>query len=223
MSFILNIDSSVENASVSIAENGVVLRQLQNNIQKDHAAFLHAAVKKLTIESGFPMQNIDAFAVTTGPGSYTGLRVGLSAAKGFSYALSKPLITVSTLEAIAAQAISGQVSPEDFYYCPMIDARRMEVFTALYNADMQELTAPLALVLQEDSFSFELKDKAILFVGNGSEKWKALTKNRHAFFAPMPDITQAISQISHDKYLAGTFADLALSAPLYIKEFFDGR
>jgi tRNA threonylcarbamoyladenosine biosynthesis protein TsaB len=125
MSYILNIDSSTEQASVSISKDGNILSVLFNEVQKDHASFLHTAIEKLTIKCGISLVNIDAIAVTIGPGSYTGLRVGLAAAKGLCYALNKPLITLSTLKAMAKQAVMQQDFPDKYYYCPMIDARRM--------------------------------------------------------------------------------------------------
>jgi tRNA threonylcarbamoyladenosine biosynthesis protein TsaB len=223
MSYILNIDSSTETASVSIAKDGIIILSLSNSNQKEHASFLHAAIEKLTIESGISLVSTDAIAVTIGPGSYTGLRVGLAAAKGLSYALKKPLITLSTLEAMAQQAIMMQDFPEKYIYCPMIDARRMEVFTALYNADMQELMPASALVIDEHSFGFALSEKPVLFFGSGMQKWKNITQHKHAFFEELSDISSAISSLSLEKFLQQSFADIALSAPLYVKEFFDGR
>lgn len=223
MSYILNIDSSAETASVSIAKDGIILFVLSNNNQKEHASFLHAAIEKLTIQSGISLVSTDAIAVTIGPGSYTGLRVGLAAAKGLSYALKKPLITISTLEAMAVQAIMNQDFPEKYTYCPMIDARRMEVFTALYNVDMQELMPASALVIDEHSFGLALNEKPVLFFGSGMQKWKSVTQHKHAFFEEINDISPAIASRSFEKFLQQSFADVALSAPLYVKEFFDGR
>lgn len=223
MSHILNIDSSTEVASVSMAKDGIIISALSNNIQKDHAVFIHTAIEKLTIQSGISLVSMDAIAVTIGPGSYTGLRVGLAAAKGLSYALKKPLITISTLEAMAKQAIMNEDFPEKYNYCPMIDARRMEVFTALYNADMQELMPAAALIIDADSFGFALNEKPVLFFGSGMQKWMSLANHKHAFFADVHDISRAISLRSFEKLLQKSFADIALSAPLYVKEFFDGR
>lgn len=223
MSYILNIDSSTEQASVSIAKDGNILSMLSNNVQKDHASFLHLAIEKLTVQCGISLVSIAAIAVTIGPGSYTGLRVGLAAAKGLCYALNKPLITLSTLKAMAKQAVMQQDFPEKYYYCPMIDARRMEVFAALYNADMQELMPAAAVIIDEQSFSFALQEKPVLFFGSGMQKWKEITQNKHAFFEEVTDISKAISMLSFEQFLQQSFADIVRSGPLYVKDFFDGK
>ena len=139
MSVMLNIDTSLENASVSIAENGEILSYLTNSVQKNHAVFLHIAIDKLLTLNSLQPPDLDAIACTIGPGSYTGLRVGLAAAKGLAYGLHIPLISVGTLNAMARTAILQQNNNGDFLYCPLIDARRMEVYTALYNAEQEEL------------------------------------------------------------------------------------
>jgi tRNA threonylcarbamoyladenosine biosynthesis protein TsaB len=223
MSYILNIDSSTEQASVSISKDGNILSMLSNGVQKDHATFLHTAIEKLTIQCGISLVNMSAIAVTIGPGSYTGLRVGLAAAKGLCYALNKPLITLSTLKAMARQAVMQQDFPEKYYYCPMIDARRMEVFAALYNADMQELMPASAVIIDEQSFGFALSERPVLFFGSGMQKWKEITQNKHAFFEDVVDISKAISALSFEQFLQHSFADIALSGPLYVKDFFDGK
>src|SRR5882762_5440642 len=145
MALILNIDTATELASVSLSKEGQSLALLQNKDQKDHASWLHPAIEKMMQETGFRMQELDAVAVTAGPGSYTGLRVGMAAAKGFCYALNIPLITESTLK-VMAFAAREQTEPEGLY-CPMIDARRMEVFTALYSTDLVEIIPATAMVI----------------------------------------------------------------------------
>ena len=221
MAIILNIDSSLETATVSIAKDGIILQHEVNNVQKQHASFLHNAVQKLTTDLQITLQEVDAIGCTVGPGSYTGLRVGLAAAKGFCYALQKPLITIGTLEAMA-YSMQMQQPDKSLYYCPMIDARRMEVYTALYNQDLLELKPAYAIVLDEHFCEEELKGKKILFFGNGMHKYKNITKNEYALFEQIGDIYYSINILSYKRFIENKFAPLAAAAPLYAKEFYNG-
>lgn len=223
MSLILNIDASMEKAFVCLSKDGIIIKAFSNTVQKEHAAFIHPAIQKLTIECGNSLKDVSCIAVTLGPGSYTGLRVGLAAAKGLSYALKKPLVTLTTLEAMAMQAIIQQDFPDKYNYCPMIDARRMEVFAALYSADMQEILPASAIIIDAHSFDFAMQEKPVLFFGSGMGKWKQTANNKQAFFEEVSDISEAVSQLSFKKFLQNQTADITLSAPLYVKEFFDGR
>lgn len=220
MSVILNIDTSLENASVSIAENGEILNYLTNSVQKNHAAFLHIAINKLLTLNNIQPPDLDAIACTIGPGSYTGLRVGLAAAKGLAYALKIPLISVGTLNAMARTAILQQNNNVDFLYCPLIDARRMEVYTALYNAEQQELEPAHASILESSSFEKELDLNKIFFFGSGAEKWKNICKHKNAFFRNAEEIFRAVSLIAHEKLISKSYDDNSLTIPLYAKPFF---
>ena len=221
MALILNIDSSLETATVSIAKDGIILQHEVNAVQKQHASFLHSAVQKLTKDLQISLREVDAIGCTIGPGSYTGLRVGLAAAKGFCYALNKPLVSIGTLEAMAH---SMQIQHPDAvqYYCPMIDARRMEAYTALYSEDLAEIKPAHAIVIDEHFCEEHLKENKILFFGNGMEKYKNIAGHEHASFAMMDDIYNSINILSHQKFIANTFAPLASAAPLYAKEFYNG-
>ena len=220
MSVILNIDTSLENASVSIAENGEILNYLTNSVQKNHAAFLHIAIDKLLIINNLQPPDLEAIACTIGPGSYTGLRVGLAAAKGLAYALKIPLVSVGTLNAMALTAMLQQNNNEDFLYCPLIDARRMEVYTALYNAEQEELEPAHALILESSSFEKELDLNKIFFFGSGAEKWKNICKHKNSFFRNAEEIFRAVSLIAHEKLISKSFDDNSLTIPLYVKPFF---
>lgn len=221
MAIILNIDSSLETATVSIAKDGIILQHEVNAVQKQHASFLHSAVQKLTNDLQISLQEVDAIGCTIGPGSYTGLRVGLAAAKGFCYALNKPLITIGTLEAMAHNMqIQEPDTPQ--YYCPMIDARRMEVYTALYNQNLVEIKPAHAIVIDEHFFAEELEENKIVFFGNGMEKFENIARNQHASFGIIDDIYNSINILSHQKFTANTFAQLTTAAPLYAKEFYNG-
>lgn len=220
MGLILNIDTSLETASVSIAKDGVILSALTNEVQKEHASFLHIAINELLKKNSVKAAELDAIAVTEGPGSYTGLRVGMASAKGMSYALSKPFITVGTLEAMALQSIL--TINEEVMYCPLIDARRMEVYTAIYDHRLEVLLQPCAMILTENSFSEQLAKGKIIFTGSGAQKWKTLTSSVHAAFEDVKEITTAISILSEKKFSQKKFINLAHSEPLYIKEFYNG-
>ena len=221
MSLILNIDTATETAQVSFTRDGKLLQSLSNGSQKDHASFLQVAIQQLMNDAAIKLNDVDAIAVTAGPGSYTGIRVGMSSAKGLCYALNKPLITINTLEVLTVAAIEESHGSVNFLYCPMIDARRMEVFTAIYSSKTTTIFAPCAMILQQDSFINELNKNKIVFFGSGADKWKALCNHPNASFTVVSNLPAAMAQLSHDYYNRNHFADLAYSEPFYLKEFQD--
>lgn len=216
MSLILNIDTALEGAAVCLANNGNVLQLESSNEQKDQAAWLHPAIDKLIKQEGCSLRDLQAVAVSIGPGSYTGLRVGLSAAKGFCYALGIPLITVGTLEILAA---SVQHAAADLI-CPLIDARRMEVYAAVYTKELTEKIPPHALVLDTTSFRDLLSEHPVLFCGSGCKKLQDLVSDPNAVFSSSPPDPQAFARLSFSHFSGKKFAKLAYSEPLYIKEFY---
>lgn len=221
MSLILNIDTSLDTAIVSLARKGSVIQLLQNNRQQDHAAFLHTAVKNIFESAALHMENIDAVAVAEGPGSYTGLRIGMSAAKGFCYALQKPLITINTLALLASAAIAEHENSGNILLAPMIDARRMEVFTAVYTWSMENVLIPQAMVLEPNSFEALLERGKVGFLGNGALKWQPISKHPNALFLPFPsNLPATFSNLSYSNFSTKKFASLSFAEPLYIKEFF---
>lgn len=220
MSIILNIDTTLENAQVSIAENGIVLSALTNNTQKDHASFLQQAIQQLIKTTGIDLKNIDAVAVAAGPGSYTGLRVGMASAKGISYAVKKPLIALSTLEILTVSALQDiKEDAGNILFCPMIDARRMEVFTAIYQNDLSPVLAPCALVLHERSLEDQLSKNKIMFFGNGAIKWKNICHHPNAIFQNITPSSGPMASYAHHFFINKKFIDLAYSEPIYIKDF----
>ena len=222
MSIILNIDTSIETASVSIAKDGAIIASVKNAIQKEHAGFLHIAIRDLLLQSSLELKQMDAIAVTKGPGSYTGLRVGMASAKGLCYALNKPFITIGTLNALTVAAINKTKEDTPGYdlFCPMIDARRLEVYTAIFDKDMNEIIAPCAMVLNNNSFADLLESNNILFVGSGAKKWSNLIESAKASFLNEIDASNAISNLSYTKLKHKDFTDLSYSEPLYVKDFF---
>lgn len=221
MPLILNIDTASENAHVSIANDGHILQVRSNHTQKDHASFLQTAVLALLSDEGINIKEIDAVAVTAGPGSYTGLRVGFAAAKGFCYALKAPFITVSTLGMLAASAILHLKKDdlEKVLLCPMMDARRMEVFTAVYHQKLDPYTHPCAMILDNSSFEKELTNNKVLFFGSGAAKWQLVCNHANAVFKNIPIYPEALSSLSNRLFLEKNFTSLAYSEPLYLKEF----
>ena len=215
MGIILNIDTASEEAHVSIAKDADVLDFISNKSQKEHATFLQPAIEKLVKKMGITLNSIDAVAVTSGPGSYTGLRVGMASAKGLCYALKKPLIALSTLEVLAASAfeIFNNDEEKTILYCPMMDARRMEVFTAVYQNNLSAILQPCALILDENSYENELSENKILFFGNGSDKWKLICKNANALFEDVSILPKAMAKRSNTYFSKKYFTDLAYSEP----------
>ncbi len=216
MAVLVLIDTAISTASVCIAKDRVIIDEVVNTSQKDHAAWLHPAVLEILSKNGSSLSEIDGFAISAGPGSYTGLRVGMSAVKGLCYALNKPMITINTLKMMAA----GVMPPPETLLCPMIDARRMEVFTAIYNGDLQEIMPPGNLILNEESFKDVLEKGRILFFGNGSDKFKNVVKHANAAFADYKTSAAAMMQMAFSAYEKQQFADLAYSEPWYGKAYY---
>ncbi len=222
MAFILHIDTASSSASVSIAENGIVIGAAENKLLNEHASFLQPAIKKLLDDAGISFDKLDAIAVADGPGSYTGLRVGLASAKGLAYALNKPLITIGTLPLMAHAAAQAEKN-DSIFYAPMIDARRMEVFTAVYDAAGNEQLAPSAKILDNDSYVAVLLRSKVLFFGNGAEKWKRICTHPNALFSGDYSIVQSFAQCAFEAFKLKKFATLAYSVPQYLKEFYTGN
>jgi len=218
MALILNIDTATEEAGICIAANGEVLAMAVNPDQKDHAAWLHIAVEKMMRDTDVRMRDLDAIAVTSGPGSYTGLRVGMAAAKGFCYALGIPLITENKLK-VMAMAVRDRVAPDTFL-CPMIDARRMEVFTAVYNNDLEEVMPTTAMVIDHHSFEQYLSDRQMSFFGGGSDKCKPIITASSAAFIEINYTPGYLGILSFLRYLQREFTEVAYSEPAYTKEFY---
>lgn len=220
MSYILNIDTATEHASVCISLNNTVLAIRENADQKNHASFIQPAIASLVTETGIALHQLAAIAVTGGPGSYTGIRVGMATAKGICYTLDKPLIIINTLEVMAFAAIQEEANT-DLLYCPLIDARRMEVFTAIYNYSLQPILEPQPMVLDSESFATFLQKQPILFAGSGMEKLKEILMHPNALFKIIDRNAEHLSILAHQALTQQAFADLAYSEPLYLKAFFD--
>jgi len=223
MSWILNIDTSLETAAVTICCDGLIQGTRKNENQKDHASFLEPAIKSLVKEAGIQLNDLSEIAVVYGPGSYTGLRVGMSSAKGLCYALNKPLILLNNLEVLTTAALRkyNEIPARwTSLFCPMIDARRMEVYTAIYDGNLNIVMNPCALILNVQSYQDFLTNSGVYFFGDGSDKWKVLCDNKNAGFINIVYKEEAINQLSTQKLEQQLFSPLAYAQPLYIKEFY---
>ncbi len=216
MALILNIDTALETASVCLSRDDEVLHILQNSDQKDHAAWMHVAIESLLQQCSCKISDVDAVAVSIGPGSYTGLRVGLAAAKGICYVLHIPLIAVSTLEAMA-YTVKEEATE---LICPLIDARRMEVYSAIFDKQMTEIEKPRAMVINAGSFTDRLQQQKILFCGSGSKKLQEMLTHNNASFSSTIMNASSIAALAREKHLVKDYADLAYAEPLYIKDFY---
>ncbi|MDT0554059.1 tRNA (adenosine(37)-N6)-threonylcarbamoyltransferase complex dimerization subunit type 1 TsaB [Urechidicola vernalis] len=216
MALILNIETSTKNCSVSLSENGelIAIKEL-NDGNYSHAEKLHVFIQEVLDVTNKSFSDLEAVAVSKGPGSYTGLRIGVSAAKGLCFALDIPLISVNTLQGLAMQ-----VQTENGYIIPMLDARRMEVYSAIFDVNFNAIREVQAQVLDEFSFERYLIEKPVYFIGDGVAKTKELIKNSNANFIQhkFPSAREMAS-ISNAKYLENQFEDVAYFEPYYLKDF----
>ncbi|MEJ8841089.1 tRNA (adenosine(37)-N6)-threonylcarbamoyltransferase complex dimerization subunit type 1 TsaB [Lacibacter sp. H375] len=219
MALLLCIDTSTTHASVALAKDGILIGLKTNHYQRDHASFLQPAIHSLLHESNQTLKDLEAIAVTSGPGSYTGLRVGFASAKGLAYALDIPLISIETTLVMSASASSILKNEADSWFCPMIDARRMEVFAALYSADLQQVAPVSALILTADSFAKQLESSRIFFFGDGAPKWQTICAHPNAAFIDVKWNAGDMITLADKQFEQKNFSSLAYSVPVYGKEF----
>ena len=215
MAILLSIDTALENASICLAKGDDIIGMSTNSDQKDHAAWLHVSIRENLERNGLQPHSLEGIIVSIGPGSYTGLRIGLATAKGLCYALKIPLVAVSTLEMIAYAAQDEAVD----LICPLIDARRMEVFMALYDRQLTQIRAPESKILDANSFDELLTNRNLIFCGSGSKKLQDILSHPRAFFSPVQATAVHLSKIGLQHFTAQRFADLAYTEPFYLKDF----
>lgn len=222
MAVILNIDTTTSVCSAALTAEGMILCHAEDFEGRNHAALLSDFIKKCLDFAAERSLMLDAVAVSLGPGSYTGLRIGLSEAKGLAYALDIPLIGINTLELMATRVMfsTDEVDPESILV-PMIDARRMEVFTAAYDFSLTPLLAPTPLILDENSYSpLFATGRPVLLFGDGSEKAKSVISAPNAVFVPdVVPLALDMVALSERDFSRRQFIDLAYSTPLYLKDF----
>lgn len=214
---ILHINTALDTAFTGISEGENLIAFRENHVQKEHASFLHLAINDMVKNLGISFSEIQAVSLVNGPGSYTGLRVGLATAKGICYAMDKPLITFSTLKWLAKPFEGKAVD----FICPLIDARRMEVFTAMYTANMVEVLEPHAKIIDEHSFEEIIETKKVLFTGNAQVKLPANIKNHPnvVFSTQYAGIKEQVHLALVD-FSQSIFTDILFSEPLYTKAFY---
>ena len=215
MPLILYIDTAVSFSSICLAQGETILGVAICSSEREAASWLQPAIKDLLLQTNHTLQSLAAIAVSAGPGSYTGLRVGMATAKGLCYALSIPLISINTLQIMAGAVKNCTTS----LLCPMIDARRMEVFTALYDAQLKEVLPPEALILNENSFTHWLDGATISFFGNGSNKAASLIHHPNSVFIQSTYSAEDMVVLGLRSFEQNQFSDLAYSEPMYTKAF----
>lgn len=222
MGLLLLIETSAAVCSVALSRDGNILSYREELEPNRHAELLSVFCDEVLLEANVSVQQLDAIAVSGGPGSYTGLRIGTSTAKGYCFALGIPLIAVPTLEAMASGMISS--AQEDEILCPMIDARRMEVYTSLYSTDLTELLETEAIVLDESDFISSLADKKVIFSGDGMLKAKHLleTISGASFSEKGIQSAKNLALPAEKRFAKKDFADTAYYVPFYLKTFHPG-
>ncbi len=227
MALILSIETSTPNCSVSLAEDGKILASKELNSRNSHAEVLTLFIQEVLKQSNKELKELDAIAVSMGPGSYTGLRIGVSTAKGLCYALDKPLIAVSTLRAMAfgmaREYCSRPGSDREALFCPMIDARRMEVYAAIYKQGNEEVREVRAEIIDDQSYMDTLTNSKIVFAGDGSDKCKDVITSDNAIFMEgfLPSST-FMAPIAEHSFNTNSFEDVAYFEPYYLKDFVAG-
>ena len=219
---ILNIETSTEVCSVALTSEGQVLDHRENYEGQTHATLLSQYVKDMLDYARSREMKIEAIAVSIGPGSYTGLRIGLSEAKGLAFGLNVPLIGVNTLQLMTVSTMFNHFIAEDkVLYVPMIDARRMEVYTAVYTPALEAVLEPQAMILDEHSFEDLLQQgNTLVLMGNGSDKARQVLKHEQVrFVSGIKPVAVEMMALAEKAWREQSFIDVAYSTPLYLKEF----
>ncbi|MCS6820762.1 MAG: tRNA (adenosine(37)-N6)-threonylcarbamoyltransferase complex dimerization subunit type 1 TsaB [Microscillaceae bacterium] len=220
MAKILSIETATSVCSVALTDEGKCITE--TNIFRDynHASLLTPLIEQQLAWANWQFTDLDAIAVSQGPGSYTGLRIGVSTAKGLCFALHKPLIAIPTLKAMAWQALQN-IPQKDFWVCPMIDARRMEVYCGIWDSQLNNILPTQALILQPNSFAEMLQTQKVFFIGDGVAKAKPLfAYSPQAFFdRHFAPTARAVGFLAQQAFDNQKFENLAYFEPLYLKNF----
>jgi tRNA threonylcarbamoyladenosine biosynthesis protein TsaB len=219
---LLSLETSSPVCSVAVHQAGVLLGQAELRLEKSHSSHLSLLINQLLENTGHSLQDVAAVALSDGPGSYTGLRIGGAAAKGLCFALDIPLLAISTLQALAWQVAAYTASPEDYLFCPMLDARRMEVYTAVYTHYGQEILPPSALVLTPEVLIEQLRGHRVLFFGNGAIKFQPLVAEsiQAGFLTGIEPSAVAVGALAWGAFQRQEFQDVAYYEPFYLKEVY---
>lgn len=221
MANILNIETSTSVCSVALSSEGAIVEHREDYKGQNHAQLLSSFIEDVMKYATSREMKIDAIAVSIGPGSYTGLRIGLSEAKGLAFGLGVPLIGIDTLKLLAVSAMFSHEINEEALFIPMIDARRMEVFTGVYDFGLREILVPCPMIIDENSFAELIKDgKELILIGNGANKAsEILTAANIRFIDGIKPVAVDMVALSEMAFRKGDFIDIAYSTPNYLKDF----
>ena len=220
MNRIILIETSTSLCSTALVEDGKVVCERLSTEPRAHASMTAPYVNEMLKERGLGVKDCNAVAVSKGPGSYTGLRVGVSTAKGLCFGAGIPLISVGTLDTLVWQAMDDGLVPEGCrYIVPMVDARRMEVYTAIFTPDGKQVTPTEAMVVGEDSFKEQLSEGPVLFIGDGAGKCQGVINSHNAHFVQCCPKASGMTRPAVAALNEGKFEDVAYFEPYYLKEF----
>lgn len=223
---LLHLETATAVCSAALSHKGQLIGYRESAEPRAHAAVLTIFIEELLAQAGIGATAVDAVSISSGPGSYTGLRIASSVAKGFCYAAQKPLIAIDTLSIMASGFLIEHTEiANNALLCPMIDARRSEVFTALYTSQLEVVLSPAPMMLDEQSLAEYLANNQVHFMGDGVAKFEAMISgNANAFFYPnfYPKASHQAA-LAEVKYLANAFEDIAYYEPNYLKEFYSGK
>ena len=225
MALILVIETATKNCSLALCENGITIESIDyNDGNFSHAEKLHVFIEEILSKSDKEYKDLNAIAVSKGPGSYTGLRIGVSACKGLCFGLNIPLIAIETLEILArTYLVENKINEQDLLI-PMIDARRMEVYTAVFDSKFNKIKQTEALILQNNSFDEFLSKSSCHFIGDGAEKSEFLLKRENTSFSPITyPSAKVMAKFVEQAFIAQKFEDTAYFEPYYLKDFVDGN
>ncbi len=227
MALILNIETATTVCSVCLAKDGKLIALKEINGDYSHAENLTLFIEHVFKQANLKLTDVEAIAVSKGPGSYTGLRIGVSTAKGLCYSLNKPLIAIDTLQHMALSVSSNLQTSNNYeqsLYCPMLDARRMEVYCAIYDKDNICAVPTLAFIVEEDSFSYFLKGKVVYYFGDGAAKCAKIIRGKEMFYIAdiFPSAKNMIT-LSEKAFNNNLFEDVAYFEPFYLKDFMIGK
>ncbi len=217
MAMILNIETATTNCSVSLAKGGATVALKEHDTPNySHSEQLHIFIQEVIDESSLSLKDLDAIAVSKGPGSYTGLRIGVSAAKGLCFSLDVPLISISTLDSMVYQARTKEAD----FIVPLLDARRMEVYSAVFDNRLKEIRETRAEIIDESSFAEYAQKGTVLLMGSGADKCKeVLTGPNFDFDVSVVPSANEMSELSYTEFKAGSFENVAYFEPYYLKDF----
>lgn len=231
MAWILNIETTTHVCSAALVKDGQLIHLREDHEGRSHAALLAHFIEEILKEEGLRVKDLDAVSISRGPGSYTGLRIGVSTAKGLCYGADKPLVAVYTLKALTQgllDTLKASTDPppvdDQTILVPMLDARRMEVYSAFLNRNLEFMREIKAEVLDETSYQDWLRDHNMVFFGNGVSKCRQVIAHPHAYFVEgIEPSAQHMANLSEKKYQAGEFEDVAYFEPFYLKDFIATR